>query len=458
AYAPAGLPAPTAAAPGPQGQAQQFLPGESVPQRWWTAFGDTTLDAAVERALQANPGLAASLATLRAAQESVAAQRAAAWPSVQLGLQTARAKAGGTGAGANVVPGTPPAGSDPGGAYSFHTAQLSVGFTPDVFGGNHRLVEGLQAQAQVQRFQLEAARTALAANVVGAAVQDALLRRQRALLEASLQDGARALDVARRQWQAGAISHLDLSLQENALAQLRQQLPPLQRQFEQNRDLLQALLGDGPDAQAPAFDLDRLALPTRLPLVLPGALVERRPDVRAAQAQLQAASAQVGVAVAARLPQFSISGELGGGAATVAQMFSPGGRFFALMAGVLQPVFDAGALQHRESAARANLDAAAAQYRSVVIAALQNVADALHALQADAQALQAAGEAAESAVRARDLTRRQFGHGYLDRVALISAEQAARQAQAALAQAQAARLADTAALFQALGGSEPPAR
>lgn len=435
AYAPGGLPAQTHDAPAATAGAQHFRPGAAVPADWWTAFGSPRLDAFIAAALRASPSVEAAQAALRAAHEGVLAQRATELPNVQASYNATRQR---------------PAGSPPGDLYTLHTAQLTVGYTPDLFGGDERQVESLQAQAEQQLFQLRAARLTLAASIAAAAIQDGALREQIAVVQQMVEAGSRSLAVARRQWQAGYLSRLDVSLQESALAQNRQLLPPLQKQFAQNRDLLRALAGSLPDAEVPGFTLAEFRLPADLPLSLPAQVVAQRPDVRAAQAQLHAASAQVGVAVAARLPQLTLNGSVGGSAAQLGQVLS--GGFFGIGATLLAPVFDGGSLLHRERAARANLEQAQGQYRQAVVTALQNVADSLHALFTDADAVEAAAQQAASTRTAMELTRRQYGHGYLDRVALIGAEQADRQAQLALAQARAARLADTAALFQALGG------
>lgn len=446
-YSPQALPATTQAGDAVQGGAQRVVIGARVQRDWWTALGSHEIDAAVAKALAFSPTVAQARAALRVAQENVAAQRGSYFPTVAAGYAFNRTKESGA-----VPPNATPVPAGATSIFNFHTAQVTVGFTPDVFGGNRRQVESLQAQADAQRFELDAARLTLASNVVGAAIQDAMLRRQIALVQEMLASGDQSLAILRHQWKAGAVSHLDVALQENAVAQTRQLLPPLRKQFELNRDLLRALMGAAQDTEVATFDLDALVLPSELPVALPAQLVEQRPDVRAAQEQWHSASAQIGVARAARLPQFSISGDAGGGAMHIADLFGPGGRFFSFVVQLTQPIFDGGTLRHREAAAHAAYDQAAAQYQTAVLTALQNVADALHAIQTDAQALAFAAEAARSARTTLELTQRQWGHGYLDRVALISAEQTHRQAEIALLQARAARLSDTVALFQALGG------
>jgi len=261
------------------------------------------------------------------------------------------------------------------------------------------------------------------------------------------------LQILRAQFQLGFAMRIDVAAQEAALAQAETLLPPLQTQLEQTRDLIRALVGNLPNQDVPeTFELDALQLPPELPLSLPAKIIEQRPDVRAAEAQLHAANAQVGVAVAAMLPQFSITGNVGGNADQFTWMFRSGGPFWTIVGGVTQPIFEGGTLLHQERAAKAALRQAAAQYQSTVIAAYQNVADTLHASISDADALAADVDAENSSKVTYDLTRRQTETGYVNYLALLSAETAYNQALLTRVQAQAARYGDTIALFQALGG------
>jgi NodT family efflux transporter outer membrane factor (OMF) lipoprotein len=245
----------------------------------------------------------------------------------------------------------------------------------------------------------------------------------------------------------------DVAAQEAALAQAQQALPPLQKQLAQQRDLLTALAGSFPSQEvAEHFDLAGLQLPLDLPVSLPGRLIEQRPDVRAAEASMHSASALIGVAVAARLPQITLTGNIGNSASTAANMFTPGTNFWTLAGGLTAPIFDFGTLLHKQRAAQAAFDQAAAQYQSTVLTALQNVADALRALQADADALNAAVASERAAARSLGIVRRQLELGQVAYLALLNAENAWQQTRVALVQAQANRLADAAALFQALGG------
>jgi NodT family efflux transporter outer membrane factor (OMF) lipoprotein len=453
------LPSVTGSAEVFAGDAQHFVPGQDVSFDWWRAFGNEALDSLVEQAFLANPSVPAAQAALRQAQELVYAQRGYFYPSVAAGYSferqmvegnTAATSAPGLqGNGQNLVPGAP---AQPL-IYNFHTAQLTVGFVPDVFGGNRRRVESLEAQAQVARYELEATYVALASNVVGAAIQEASLRAQLAATRAIVDFDDKALAVIRDKYQQGYARRIDLAGQEAQAAAARALVPPLEKQLEQTRDLLRTLAGRLPNQElGKSFELASLKLPQDLPLNLPAKIIEQRPDVRAAAEQLHSANAQVGVAIAAMLPQFSITGALGGGANEFDWMFRDGGPFWSLIAGVSQPVFAGGTLLHTKRAADQALLQAGAQYRQTVLAAYQNVADTLHALLADADALAAADAAERAAKVARDLTVEQVRAGFADAVAQLAAETAYQQAALNLIQAQATRFGDTAALYQALGG------
>ncbi len=428
----------------PGGEEQRFVMGMDIPQQWWALFKSPPLNALIEQSLKANPTIDAAKAALRQARENVYAQVGSYYPAVQAGYSISRTKD--SGALSPVLS----SGQEP---YTLHTAQVSVGFVPDVFGGNRRQVESLRAQADFQRFQLEAAYLTLTSNVVAAAIQEASLRAQISATLAIIKIETEMLDQLRRRFEVGYVAGLDVAAQEAALAQVQQTLPPLQKQLAQTRDLLAALAGRFPNEElAEKFDLAALSLPQDLPLSLPSKLVEHRPDVRAAEEQLHSASAQVGVAVAAMLPNITLSADLGSTATGVSRLFTSGTGFWSLVGNLTQPIFQGGTLLHRKRAAEAGLDQAEAQYRSTLIAAFQNVAGTLHALQSDADALKAAAAFEQAAKRSLDLARRQFDVGYVNYLSLLSAEMAYQQAMINLVQAQANRFADTAALFMALGG------
>jgi NodT family efflux transporter outer membrane factor (OMF) lipoprotein len=420
----------------------------------------------VERAFKANPTIASAQAALVQAREMVYAQQGYFFPTFDANYNFERQKISGNlavdnvpgveGDGHNDLPPVQSLDSYPHTHpffYDMHTAQLTVGFVPDVFGANRRQVESLAAQADAQRFALEATYITLASNVVAAAVQEASVRAQIEATRQIIAAEEKALAILRDQFRLGFAMRVDVAAQEAALGQAKMLLPPLQMQLEQTRDLLCALVGNLPNQEVPeTFELDALQLPPELPLSLPAKIIEQRPDVRVAEAQLHAANAQVGVAVAAMLPQFSITGNGGGNADEFAWMFRSGGPFSTIVGGVTQPIFEGGTLLHTKRAADAALKQAAAQYQSTVITAYQNVADTLHASLSDAEALAADVEAENSAKVTYDLTRRQMEVGYVNYLALLSAETAYNQALLTRVQAQAIRYGDSIALFQALGG------
>jgi NodT family efflux transporter outer membrane factor (OMF) lipoprotein len=468
-YAPTALPKTSSSAEVRGGEAQHFVAGGDIPFDWWTLFQSPALNSLIERAFKANPSVAAAQAALGQAQELVYAQRGFFYPSIGATYQAERHKVSGNtnssqtigvqGSGLNLLPQVPETlqslNTFPHNLpsyYTFHTAELTVGFVPDVLGNNRRQVESLGAQRDAQRYALEATYITLSSNVVAAAIQEASLRAQIDATQQIVHADEQSLRILRDQFRLGFAMRIDVAAQEAALAGTAATLAPLQKQLEQTRDLLRALAGSLPDAQDETFELGALQLPPELPLSLPGKLLEQRPDVRAAEAQLHSANANVGVAIAAMLPQLSITGQYGGNATKLSQMFSSGGPFWNLVGDATQPVFQGGTLLHQKRAASAGLRQAAAAYRSTVIAAYQNVADALHVSLSDADALAADAEAEAAAKVTYDLTRRQQEAGFVPALTLLNAETAYNQALLTRVQAQATRYGDTVALFQALGG------
>jgi len=465
-YAPAPLPEASASPEMHGGEVQHFVAGRDLPFEWWQLFQCPALNSLIERALRNNPTITAAQAALAQAQELVYAQQGFYFPSVGATYQAERHKIAGNltndqapgvqGNGDNLLaplqsPGVPPYTAPL--YYNFQTAELTVGFVPDVFGGNRRQVESLAAQTEVQRFALEATYITLASNVAAAAIQEASLRAQIRATQQIIAADEKALRILRDQFRLGQAMRIDVAAEETALAQAKATLPPLQLQFEQGRDLIRALVGNLPNEDVPeTFELDALVLPPELPVSLPSKIIEQRPDIRAAEAQLHAANAQVGVALAAMLPQFPITGSYGGNADQFSWMFRHGGPFWNLVGDMTQPLFQGGTLLHRKRAANEALKQAAAQYQSAVITAYQNIADTLHASLSDADTLAANVEAERAAKVTYDLTLRQMEVGYVNTLVLLAAETAYDQALLSRVQAQAARYTDSVALFQALGG------
>jgi len=421
-----------------------LVAGADVPAQWWQVFHSAELDDLVALALKNNSTIEAARASLRAANEQTRAQRGADYPQVTGSLEPTRQKF------ADVLA-SPLSNNRE--LYSLTTTQLEVTYSPDLFGGNRRNVESLQAQADQQRFELEAARLTLASNVVVAAIQDALLRAQIGETRAIIDAQQRTLDSFRRQLKGGQLSTADVAGQETALAQAEATLPPLEKSFRVNRDLLAALVGRTPGEPVEVrFDLASLTLPDQLPLSLPAQLVEHRPDVRIAEAQLHSASAQIGVAKAARLPNIQLAATAGSAALALTPAFGPEYDFWSLAATLTAPIYDGGTLLHRQRAAEAAYQQAAAQYQGTVVGAFQNTADALHAVWTDGEAMRTAQAASAASRRSLDIAERQRSAGQGTALAVLSAEAADHQTRLTRLQAQASRDEDVAALFQALGG------
>jgi NodT family efflux transporter outer membrane factor (OMF) lipoprotein len=436
------LPDQTVAAKTEGGEAQAFAMGEDIPGQWWTLFHSDALNGLVTQALKNNPDIEAADAALRQANENAAAEGGYLFPTVDASFSSSRQK----------VPGASFGGTFPGSIYTLHNASVSISYGLDLWGGERRAVEAAEAQAEFQDFELKAAKIALTANVVTAAIQEASLRAQVAATEQIIQDEDKQRELLADQLEAGAVARTALLAQETTLAQTRATLPPLEKQLSSVRHQLSALLGETPDQAPPDFDLANLTLPQHLPLSLPVKLVDQRPDVRAAEANLHAASAEVGVTIANRLPGITLTGNIGSDASKIGSLFMPGGGVWSFGGSVAETVFDGGTLAHKQGVAEAAFDVARAQYKKTVITAFQNVADSLRAIESDAKALKSETEAWKAADNGLSLVREQYKAGAVGYVALVTAEQAEQQTKVALVQAQAQRFADTAALFQALGG------
>jgi NodT family efflux transporter outer membrane factor (OMF) lipoprotein len=427
------------------GDVQHFTEGGDLPTDWWTLFHSKPLNDLITQALANNPDLKAAQAALRAARENTAAGRGAYFPNVSAGFSASREQD---------PPGAlAPVPSNNAFLYNLFTPQVSVSYAPDVFGVNRRTVESLEAQEKSVRFQMFATYTTLTSNVVVTAIQEAATQAQIDATHQLIDIDTNMVRILQYQLDKGYASGLDLAAQKSQLAQTVAGLPPLVKQLAQFHDQLAVLTGQFPSQMPPEkFELTSLQLPQDIPLSLPSTLVEQRPDVRQAEANLHAASAEIGVAVANRLPNIQLTANAGSTGLAMSQLFTPGTEFWNIGAALAAPIFQGGTLLHQERAARANYTQAAEQYRSTVLTAFQNVADTLTALQQDAEALKAAANAVDAAKVTLDLSQRQYRDGYAGYLSLLTAEQAYQQVRISLIQAQSDRFADTAALFQALGG------
>lgn len=439
-------PATTVATPGVVGgQAQRFVSGADIPADWWTLFHSRELNDLIAEALAHNADLGAARAALLAAHENTRGQRGAYLPKVTAGLGVTRNKDA-TGALAPVP-------SNNAALYTLITPQLSVSYVPDVFGLTKRTVEAAAAQEQASRYQMIAVDITLSSNVANAAIQKASLQDQIDTTEELIGIDRQMLTLLKYQHFKGYAAGPDVAAQQAQLEQLEATLPPLLKQRDQQDHLIAVLIGRFPAQAAPRkFTLASFTLPSDLPLSLPSTIVAQRPDILQAQENMHAASAQIGIATANRLPNITLSANAGSTALAIGQVFGPGTGFWNIGAALLAPIFDGGTLLHEQRGARAAYQQSAEQYRSTVLTAFQNVADTLSALEHDAETLKLTAAAADSAKTSLNLARLRYKDGYDSYLAVLNAEQTYGQARLSLVQAQAARFADTTALFQALGG------
>jgi NodT family efflux transporter outer membrane factor (OMF) lipoprotein len=449
-YTPTPMPAATASAASPGGAAQRFANGQDIPAMWWQVFHSAPLDQLVRSSLEVSPTLASAQAALRQARESYEADAGAKLvPSVNGQLGVTREKLSQLSSG---IPG--------GTEYTAYAASVNVSYNIDAFGATRRELEGLRAAVDYQTYQVEAAYLSLTANVVTTAIQEASARAQLKATRDVIDAEQKSLTVIQRQAELGAIPKSTVLQQQALLAQTRATLPALEKALSQARYQLAVYAGRLPSEQGlPEFDLDALTLPEELPVSLPSELTRQRPDVRASEALLHEASAQVGVATANLYPQITLSGSYGAQSLTVGKLFSPSTTAWSLGAGLVQPIFNGGALQAKKRVAIAAYDQAQAQYQQTVLNAFLGVASTLRALDTDADALRAQAEAESLAHESLDLVTLQYKLGAVSYLGLLDSQRTYQQTRIALVQAQAARYADTAALFQALGGgwwNRPP--
>jgi NodT family efflux transporter outer membrane factor (OMF) lipoprotein len=441
-YTAAPLPSQTASAQSESGVTQHFAFAEDLPGEWWTLFRSPELDRMIKQGLADSPTLAAAQAAFRKAEEDLrAVSGSILYPAVNGNLQATRQRISGN---TNLGPGD---------TFNLYNASVSVSYTLDLFGGGRRQLEAYQAQVDYQRYICEATYLTLTANIVTTAIQEASLREQLNSAMETLAAQQKQLDVIKKQFELGAVSKTAVLLQETELAMTKAGLPPLEKQLSLTRHALSVLIGQFPgDGKAPEFKLESLHLPEELPVSLPSALARQRPDIRASEALLHQACASVGVATANLYPQITLSGGYGFQAISTDILFNGQSVVWSLGAGLLQPIFRGGELTARRRSAIAAYDQAAAQYRQTVLKAFQDVADVLRALETDARTLQAQAQAEASAEETLVLIEKQFELGAVSYLPLLIAQQNYKKTRVNLIAAKARRYADTAALFQALGG------
>ncbi|MHC2677226.1 NodT family efflux transporter outer membrane factor (OMF) lipoprotein [Bradyrhizobium diazoefficiens] len=376
----------TKGADGPGGTAQRIVNGADVPAVWWQVFRSRQIEAFVREAIDNHPDLAAAQAALRQAREVAAADTSALMPSITGEGSATRSQ----------VPLAQSGQTGPSSLYTLYKTSVPVSFTPDIFGGKARGIEADLANADYERFQLEATYLSLTANVVTTAISDASYAAQIRVTQEQIDGQRQLVALLEQQFALGAVANSDVLTQKAQLAQTLATLPPLQKSRAQNRNQLMAYLGRLPSQdRGEAVPLANLRLPRDLPVSVPSLLVRQRPDIRAAESQMHQASANVGVATANMLPNVTLSASGGSSALALSGLYGPQSAAWSVAASVTGPIFDAGSLFHTKESKVAALEQKGAQYRSTVITAFQNVADALRAIQSDADLLKAQIEAGE---------------------------------------------------------------
>lgn len=427
------------------GPPQMLHPGEAVGARWWTAFASPVLDSLVDRALSANADIAVAQATLRQSHELTGAARGVLFPQIDAGYNVSHQRISETLSSPLVNPVDT--------VFSLHTAQVSLNYTLDVFGGNRARVRSARAAEQAQAARLAGVRNIVAGNLVLAVIQNAALDAQAEAAHNAIDNNRRVLDLLRQRQALGAVGAADVAAQETALANAEGALPPIEQAHAAQQAAIAVLIGVAPGTALPELPmLDTITLPGDLPLALPSDLVAQRPDVAAAAAAMEGAGADVQTAIAARLPSITLGGSIGGMAEKFTDMFASGNPFWALLGGIAAPIFHGGQLKHQQRAAEAALDAAKATYKSVALQAFADVSRSLTALKTDGDALDAAQRGSDAAGKNQRFVQRQLELGAAGTLSVLNASSAAAQARGALISARSARLSDTVGLIVALGG------
>jgi len=428
-----------------KGGEDQFLIIGEIPEKWWKLFHSNELNCLIKKGLARSPNLDAAFASLIQAQENRRAFVGQAFAPAITGQLSAQRER--TNESAFGIENVPPS------VFSLYDAQINVSYNLDFFGVNRRTLEGLCAEIHYKKYLLEAAYLTLTSNIVTTAITEASLRAQIKATIEIIDSNEKELDIIRKQFKLGGVSAIEVLAQETQLAQVKATLPPLRKNLAATRHALAVLIGEFPsEADLPHFSLDQLKLPTRLPVSLPSTLIRQRPDIRASEALLHQASANIGVATANLFPQISLTGNYGYQSDKIENLFTPSNNIWTIGGQLLQPIFNGGSLRAKRRASIAAFNEANAQYRQTVLQAFQNVADALRALEFDAKTLKAQTESEQFAKKTLFLVQKQFKLGGVNYLDLLNAERQYQQTKINRIQAQAARFTDTAALFQALGG------
>jgi len=420
----------------------QLLQSQTIPAQWWQLFESDKLEQLIQRSLKASPTLQVAEARLQASRETFAANTGSIlYPTIDGSLSTTRQKISGASFGSKSF------------MFSLQNASLDMSYSLDPAGGGRRFLELSRAQVEYEIIQLHAARITLVSNIITSVIQEASLRDQISALMEMIDAQKKQLELSEQKFEIGVISKTEVLSQRASLAQTRTQLPGLQQSLSQTRHQLATLSGELPSqAILPEFHLDELTFPHQIPVTLPSRLTRQRPDIRASEALLHQASAQIGVATANLYPSLTLTGSYGSETSRIADLFSAGTSVWGIGAGLLQPIFHGGELQAKKRAAVASYQQAAAQYRQDVLVAFQDVADVLLALEMDSKKLTLQQQAETFSSETYDLIHAQYQQGAASYLDLLNAQSQYQQSRINLLQARAALYTDTAALMFALGG------
>lgn len=438
----------TAAVAGNGAEARQTIAlGDKVAGDWWTLFRSPELDALVKQAIAGSPTLESAKARLAEAREGVAEARSALYPQLSVGANFAREKQ--STAAFGLKPDQFPLPPN----YNLFQVGPTASYSLDLFGGVRRGIEERSALVDVQRDQLDAVYLTLTGETVRRAIEVAGVRAQLKAVDDILDIDRQNLNLVRTERQAGQVPDSDVVTAEGQLAADETLRPALDQQLSEAKHALAVLTGRPPgDWSPPDFDLAGLTLPGRLPVSLPSELVRQRPDILAAEAQLHAASARIGIANAQLYPQITLSAGITASSLNGANLFNPGALVWSMAAGLTQPIFDGGLRRAQRRAALADFKASAADYQQTVLQSFGQVADILQALQHDQDLLGAQQHALALSSDSVGLQRINYARGGAGILNLLDAQRQHQQALLGYARAQTQRYQDTVQLLAAMGG------
>lgn len=426
------------------GKSQHLNTAQQVPENWWYLFHSPQINELVQQGLNNSPDLASAKATLQEAQDTFKAEVGNLMlPAIDFGADASRNRNSPIQFGSESV----------NNIFNLYSATGQITYDIDLWGKNRRTLEGYQAQVDYAQYELEGAYLSLSSNIVTTAISIASTERQINVTKEIITAERKILKITQQQYNDGGIAYQSVLLQQTQLAQTQASLPPLQSALAQENHALAVLVGKPTSQQKlPIINLDKIILPTNLPVTLPSSLVAQRPDIQASSALLHVASANIGVAIANILPDLTLSGDYGYTSLSTGDLFTKNKNIWSYGAGLTQPIFHGGGLIYAKNAVESAYNAALGNYQQIVLMAFQNVADALTNLTIDAVAYKRNYQAAKSAKNTFIVTKQQFNLGGVNYLSLLDSQEQYLQTQLQLIKAQATRYSDTVALYQALGG------